>query len=50
VRREVYDYGHVLHEVQLNAWVLGLPPRLVKRLVGQLERLGQRVTLEPPVA
>jgi hypothetical protein len=22
VRREVYDYGHVLHEVQLNAWVL----------------------------
>jgi hypothetical protein len=22
VRREVYDYGHVLHELQLNAWVL----------------------------
>lgn len=22
MRREVYDYGHVLHEVQLNAWVL----------------------------
>jgi hypothetical protein len=21
-RRVVYDYGHVLHEVQLNAWVL----------------------------
>jgi hypothetical protein len=22
VRREVYDYGHVLHDLQLNAWVL----------------------------
>jgi hypothetical protein len=21
-RREVYDYGHVLHDLQLNAWVL----------------------------
>lgn len=21
-RREVFDYGHVLHEIQLNAWVL----------------------------
>jgi hypothetical protein len=23
VRREVYDYGRVLHDLQLNAWVLG---------------------------
>jgi hypothetical protein len=22
VRREVYDYGHVVHDLQLNAWVL----------------------------
>jgi hypothetical protein len=22
LRREVYDYGHVLHDLQLNAWVL----------------------------
>jgi Replication-relaxation len=22
VQREVYDYGHVLHELQLNAWIL----------------------------
>lgn len=22
VRREVYDYGHVLHDLQLNAWVI----------------------------
>jgi hypothetical protein len=23
-RREIYDFGHVLHELQLNAWVLAL--------------------------
>ena len=22
MRREIYDYGHVLHDLQLNAWVL----------------------------
>jgi hypothetical protein len=32
VRREVYDYGHVLPDLQLNAWGARLPPRRGRRL------------------
>jgi hypothetical protein len=44
VRREVYDYGHVLHEVQLNAWVLAY-----RRAAGDAFRSweGER-HIEPP--
>ena len=36
--RTIYDYGHVLHELQLNAWVLAVPPRPRRRPA----RLGRR--------
>jgi hypothetical protein len=32
--RVVYDYGHVLHEIQLNAWVLALRRALGPQLAG----------------
>jgi hypothetical protein len=44
VRREVYDYGHVLHEVQLNAWV-----RAYRRAAGDAFRSWEGEThIEPP--
>ena len=43
-RRAVYDFGHVLHELQLNAWVLAL-----RRVAGEtfLAWEGER-DFEPP--
>jgi Replication-relaxation len=44
VQREVYDYGHVLHEVQLNAWVLAY-----RRAAGDLFLSWEGEThIEPP--
>lgn len=44
VRREVYDYGHVLHELQLNAWVLAY-----RRAAGDLFLSWEGEThIEPP--
>jgi hypothetical protein len=44
VRREVYDYGHVLHELQLNAWVLAY-----RRAAGDLFMSWEGEThIEPP--
>ena len=44
VRREVYDYGHVLHELQLNAWVLAY-----RRAAGDLLLSWEGEThIEPP--
>jgi Replication-relaxation len=44
VRREVYDYGHVLHDLQLNAWVLGF-----RRAVGPALLSWEGEThIEPP--
>ena len=44
VRREVYDYGHVLHELQLNAWVLAY-----RRVAGDLLLSWEGEThIEPP--
>jgi hypothetical protein len=43
-RREVYDYGHVLHELQLNAWVLAY-----RRAAGDLLLSWEGEThIEPP--
>ncbi len=42
--RMVYDFGHVLHELHLNAWVLALRRAAGKRF---LEWEGER-TIEPP--
>jgi hypothetical protein len=44
VPREVYDYGHVLHELQLNAWVLAY-----RRAAGDLLLSWEGEThIEPP--
>jgi protein involved in plasmid replication-relaxation len=44
VRREVYDYGHVLHDLQLNAWVLAY-----RRAAGDLFVSWEGEThIEPP--
>jgi hypothetical protein len=43
VRREVYDYGHVLHELQLNAWVLAH-----RRAAGDLLSWDGETHIEPP--
>lgn len=44
-RREVYDFGHVLHELQLNAWVLAYR----RALDGALLEWDGETSLEPPV-
>jgi hypothetical protein len=44
VHREVYDYGHVLHDLQLNAWVLAY-----RRAAGDLLLSWEGEThIEPP--
>jgi len=46
-RRSVYDYGHILHEIQLNAWVLAY-----RRVVGRafLSWEGETSIAPPPAA
>ena len=44
-RRTIFDYGHVLHEIQLNAWVLAYRRELGN---GLLAWEGE-TTIEPPV-
>jgi hypothetical protein len=44
VRREVYDYGHVVHDLQLNAWVLAY-----RRVAGEAFLSWEGEThIEPP--
>ena len=43
-RREVYDFGHILHELQLNAWVLAYR----RALDGALLSWDGETSIEPP--
>jgi hypothetical protein len=43
-RREVYDYGHILHELQLNAWVLAFQ----RTLRGALLAWDGETSIDPP--
>lgn len=43
-RREVYDFGHVLHELQLNGWVLAYR----RALDGALLEWDGETSIEPP--
>ena len=45
-RRLVYDFGHVLHEIQLNAWVLAYRRALGNDLISW----DGETTIEPPLA
>ena len=43
-RREVYDFGHILHELQLNSWALAYR----RALEGALLRWEGETSIEPP--
>jgi hypothetical protein len=43
-RRVIYDYGHVLHDLQLNAWVLACQRALGQALVSW----GGEIDVKPP--
>jgi Replication-relaxation len=43
-RRAVYDYGHILHELQLNAWVIAYR----RALNGSLLRWDGETPIDPP--
>jgi hypothetical protein len=43
-RREVYDFGHILHELQLNAWVLAYR----RALDGALLNWDGETSIDPP--
>ena len=46
-RAAIYDYGHVLHELQLNAWVLAYRRAARRRLA---HRWDGETDIEPPAA